>query len=74
MLLTTYFNEIELFEVEGLILNLNGSQEKVIGLKEFLNFMSKSSLAYLVEKAGGKNVAIGLSISIPSLKDWSSEL
>ena len=72
--LTTYFNDIELFQVEGLILNLNGSQEKVIGLKEFLNFMSKSSVVYLVEKAGGKNVAIGLSVSIPSLNDWSSEL
>lgn len=72
--LTTYFNDIKLFQVEGLILNLNGSQEKVIGLKEFLNFMSKSSVVYLVEKAGGKNVAIGLSVSIPSLKDWSSEL
>ena len=72
--LTTYFNDIKLFQVEGLILNLNGSQEKVIGLKEFLNFMSKSSVVYLVEKAGGKNVAIGLSVSIPSLKGWSSEL
>ena len=30
---TIYFDDIEIFQVEGLILNLNRSQGKVIGLK-----------------------------------------
>ena len=38
MFLTIYFNDIKIVQVEGLISNSNRSQERVIGLKEFLVF------------------------------------